>query len=59
MNEQTRALLISPIRFDNAPQNYHNTAILTDAIHKRITKKARHPKLQRVTLPGTISHLVV
>ncbi len=34
-----------PPEFDNAPLNHYNTAILTDVIHKRITKKARCPEL--------------
>ena len=48
ISKETRALLITPSQFDNTPQEYYNTAMLTDVLHKGITKKTRHPTLQRV-----------
>jgi len=39
------------IRFDSELQKCYNTDVLTNVVHRRITKKARYPKLQRVN-PG-------
>ena len=51
MSEQTRALLISLIRFDNAPQDCYDTVFLTDAIHNEDNQEGEaseiaegHPK---------------
>jgi len=46
MSGQTRVLFVSPIRFDNEGQKCYDTAVFTDVIHKRITKKVRYPTLR-------------
>ena len=51
ISEETRALLISPIRFDNELQKCYNVDVLNDVVHRRIAKKARYAKLRRVN-PG-------
>jgi len=35
--------------FDNEPQESYDIPVFTDALHKRITKRARYPKLQGVS----------
>jgi len=49
-SEETRALLISPIRFDNELQNCYNIDVLSSTIYQRMTERADYPRKQEVKL---------
>ncbi len=49
-SEEARALLISPIRFDNGPQECYNVDVLGNTIHQRMTERAEYPRKQEVKL---------